>query len=411
MSSETPTRPIATLTRLLFVTMMALTIAFLTRQMMLLWVLDTDGLSTMSRTTPYWDFSNFWGGGRVALAGNLAPLFDVTLFRQQLATLLSAPISSGEWAYPPTMLLVGVPLALLPAGAAYVVWTIGTIALFALALFTIPMSPLVRALALVSPAVAVNVILGQNGALTGALLFAGLALADRRPIASGLLIGCLVIKPHLAVLVPVGFVAAGNWRAFSAAAISAVALSAISAFLFGFSAWTGFLDVTRPMMTAMMEAAFGQGYQANFVTIFMLARALGAGLLTAYGAQLLALALAVIATWRLWRNPLSDRPMRLAATIGLTFLAVPYGYSYDLVPLEAAAAIVMCRMPVTACTVAAFAAWIWPMLANAVSQRFGLPLAPLPILLLTACCLVLAKRPPFAGVPAEAGGNDGFARI
>jgi len=411
MTSEAPTRPIATLTRLLFVTMMVLTISFLTRQMMLLWVLDADGLSTMSRTTPYWDFSNLWAGGRLALQGDIAPLFDVDLYRQKLSLFFGAPIRIGEWSYPPTMLLVGAPLALLSPSAAYLVWTVGTIVLFALALLTLPLSPMMRALALFSPAVAVNVILGQNGALTGALLFAGLALADRRPIASGLLIGCLSIKPHLAVLVPIAYIAAGNWRAFGAAAVMSVFFSVASMALFGVSAWTGFLETTRPMMTALFEADFGQGYQANFITIFMLARALGASLFTSYGVQLLALLLAAIATWRLWRNPLADRPLRLAATIGLTFLAVPYGYFYDLVPLEAAAAILLCRVPVTAFTMAAFAAWIWPMFANAVSQRFGLPLAPLPILLLTAPCLLLAMRPSLVREAGEAGGNDRFARI
>ena len=60
-----------------------------------------------------------------------------------------------------------------------------------------------------------------------------MALLGRRPVIAGLLLGALVVKPHLALLVPFWLAAGGQWRAFLAAGASALCLLAISWLAFG----------------------------------------------------------------------------------------------------------------------------------------------------------------------------------
>ena len=82
----------------------------------------------------------------------------------------------------------------------------------------------------------------QNGFVTGALLVGGVALLDRRPLASGALLGALIVKPHLALLVPFWLAAGGRWRAFAAAAASAAGLLALSWAVFGSATMAGYVS-------------------------------------------------------------------------------------------------------------------------------------------------------------------------
>ena len=80
---------------------------------------------------------------------------------------------------------------------------------------------------LASPAVFINAMFGQNGALTAALLIGGLLMPRRSGlILAGILFGLLTIKPHLGILVPFCLIASRNWRACLSAPQSAAAVLA-----------------------------------------------------------------------------------------------------------------------------------------------------------------------------------------
>ena len=49
---------------------------------------------------------------------------------------------------------------------------------------------------MLSPAMLQNVIFGQNGALSAALLWGALLFAPARPVAAGIGAGLLLLKPH-----------------------------------------------------------------------------------------------------------------------------------------------------------------------------------------------------------------------
>jgi hypothetical protein len=77
--------------------------------------------------------------------------------------------------------------------------------------------PMAACVVMAAPAVMINLVSGQNGAFSAAILAGGLMLLDRRPVLAGLLLGLLCYKPQLAVLVQVALVASGRWRTAFAA--------------------------------------------------------------------------------------------------------------------------------------------------------------------------------------------------
>ena len=99
-----------------------------------LWNLDEDGLQAVTKRLPYWDFSNLWAGTRLALDGHVGTLFDVEAYRAALRAMFSPDLPPQEWSYPPSIILLGAPLALMPVLPAYLVWTFGTIFLLHLAI-------------------------------------------------------------------------------------------------------------------------------------------------------------------------------------------------------------------------------------------------------------------------------------
>lgn len=302
-----------------------------------LWTLDENGLSQLNQKLPIWDFSNLWAGGLFTLQGRVHLLFEVDSYREALRSLFTPLLVDQEWSYPPSMLLLGVPLALLPVTPAYALWTTGTVFLLHLAIRNLKLPWPLHLAALLSPCVMMNAIIGQNGALTGSLLLGGLLLAPRRPVLAGILFGLLTIKPHLGLLVPFCLIASRNWRAFLAAGVTALLLAGVTALCFGMDVWLQFQSVTAPLMAGILEAPYPQSYHAEALTVFAMIRSFGADLAVSYGLQGLSTVLAIgLAIW-LWLPGRRIEPERRALlTALLTLVATPYGYIYDSIPLGVA---------------------------------------------------------------------------
>jgi hypothetical protein len=301
-----------------------------------LWQFDEKGFSILSDRLPYWDFTNLWAGSLMARQGHVGWLFDVEAYRAGLRAMFSPFLPNQEWSYPPSILWLGLPLSLLPLPLAYGVWTFGTIAALALALRPLRLPPLALLAILSSPAVLASAIFGQNGSLTAALLLGSLLTSARAPVLSGLLAGLLTIKPHLGLLIPVVYLATGNWRAFAAAAATALGLAAATGLVFGVQVWTGFVTITSPLMARILEAPYPQLYHANAMTFFILGRSIGLGVAASYAYQALFSLIAVGAVACLWRRPEVDLRIKAVLTALLALAATPYGYTYDGVPFSVA---------------------------------------------------------------------------
>jgi len=223
----------------------------------------------------------------------------------------------------PPLLFAIAPFAAAPFATAALAWTVATGAIWLLVARRL--APGAFGLVAVYPGALVNMVYGQTGWLTGAL-FAGAMLAlETRPYLAGALLGALVVKPHLALLAPLALLAAGERKAFAAAAVSAAGLLALSGLVFGKDALLGFLGATSggvgwlsnlsPLLLVMPTAygLFGTAAGPTMALVGQLAFSLGAAALT----------------WIAW-----SRPYPISAKAGVlalcTVLATPYLFHYDL---------------------------------------------------------------------------------
>jgi len=232
-----------------------------------------------------------------------------------------------------------------------------------------------------------NIFFGHNGAATAALFVGGLLVAQRRPWLAGLCFGLFTMKPHLGVLLPVCLIATRNWRAIGWSALFALSLAGLSGAIFGWGVWVGFWEVTRPLMRAVLEAPYGNGYQQNAATLFLTARWLGSSLTSAYLVQMLALGACAIIVWKLWRSGLRLE-LKIAATAMLTPLSTPYAYSYDMVVVAAGALIVAYRYRPH---VALLPLWVLPLLVAPLNRSVG-QVAPLILIACLVALLATARR-------------------
>ncbi len=135
-------------------------------------------------------------------------------------------------------------------------WTVVFGGLF-LFIATRPIAPERRFLAAIlivlSPAALINTIGGQNGFLTGALVLTGMLFAQRRPVLAGLAIGCLAIKPHLAIVLPFVLMAIGAWRAFATATLTVLGLAIGSVAVLGVEPWQDYFRITGALQFSLLE--------------------------------------------------------------------------------------------------------------------------------------------------------------
>lgn len=274
------------------------------------------------------DYVTFWGASYLALHGHVADVYDYHLLLTAQRVEIPGLEATLAWFYPPTFLLVVLPLSLMP----YLV-SLGTFLVTTVAAFLAALARAIRrwdAVWLVAafPGLWICLAAGQNGFLTAALAAGALLLLDRRPVPAGVLIGLLVIKPHLAILFPLVLIAHRSWRAFVAAGTTAVAAFGLSTLVLGtdtLRAWPASMDLARTVVE--VGALPWSRMPGTFAALRQLSVPIG----WAYGGHaLLALAAAVV-VWRCWRLPGVSMGLRGAALMTATFLVNPYAFDYDLV--------------------------------------------------------------------------------
>ena len=137
-----------------------------------------DGLSDGIRRPFGDDFVNYWSGAYLALHGRAAEVYDFVAFHAFERSITGPNLDFYHYSYPPVLLLMTLPLALISYVPALGVWLVATWYGFYRALRLTEGSD-VLLLSLAAPALFVNAIGGQNGALTAALLGGGLLLLAR----------------------------------------------------------------------------------------------------------------------------------------------------------------------------------------------------------------------------------------
>ena len=356
------------------------------------------------------DFVNLWTAGRLIGEGRALQVFDPPSFMAAHHRLFDPRLPLHFWSYPPPALLLAAPFALAPGYfAALAAWTgFGLVAMLPAARTALarPGGGTDRTeawLLMLCPAAAANLGLGQNGAVTAALLLGGLALLDRRPRAAGALMGLLAFKPQIALLLPVMVVAGGRWRTMWAAAATAAALLALSTAVFGLESWRAFLAGSLPLQGQMLR--FGHGpFMSMMPSAYMAARLLGASWTEAALTQAPFTLLGGVLVWRAWRTPGADAAERAAVLGVATFIASPQAFNYDLIPTAFAALVLLRRSLRLGDVALAAAAWALP-LAMIPLGFVRAPLAPL-VLTVLACRLAqVAGMIPRRAARASAAGE------
>lgn len=275
------------------------------------------------------DFVNTWMGARAALAGHPAAWFDFDTYNAALQHLFGPSFPLHNWFYPPHFLLSTLPFGFLPYLPALAVWSFAGFALYMILAAAGDRRPDRLLMLAVSPAVVVNLLDGQNGFFTAALLIVGLSSLDRRPIVSGLSFGLLTMKPQLGLLLPLMLVLTARWRCIAAAAATTLTLAGITSALFGVDIWIDYLYVAVPMQQRVL--AHGGGAMLLMMpTALMNARIAGLPLDWAWAVQsVISIAAIAAVIWTFGQR--RDPTLSIALFVTASFLVTPYAFNYDMV--------------------------------------------------------------------------------
>lgn len=251
-----------------------------------------------------------------------------TLVKLQQA--YSGAASFMPWTYPPQFDLLVAPLALLPAGIAYLLFIAATLTVYLLTLRTIAGANFAHILVVMFPALAITVGCGQNGFLTGALIGIICLNAERRQIIAGLALGAMVIKPHLAIAAGVYMLATRRWTALATATTVVLASSLICTLVFGWQIWTTWVGAIRESGIFLQH-----GFYPLFRMISTYAALGRAGIPPniAFWAQAVAASFAlfavVLAVWLGTARKVSPA-FALGVAAMVSVMISPYAYDYDM---------------------------------------------------------------------------------
>jgi arabinofuranan 3-O-arabinosyltransferase len=284
------------------------------------WISDAGGTPVSG------DFNGVYAAGQLALQGEPAAAYDFARHRQEQRNLTGDASAFYPWPYPPTFLFVAAALAAVPYYPAMLFWSLATMAAFAAVARRISLSPRDWLLILAMPALWLNLYIGQNGALTAALIGLGLVMLPARSVMAGVCFGLLSFKPHLGLLIPIALAAGGYWRAFAAAAAVTLALALTAMFAFGVEPWLAMPEQLQ-RVTAIVKST---GQPEKLQSLFGFARSVGAPADAALAAQLMLVAALAIGVFLIWRSSTLAYELKAAALAAAMTLASPYQFVYDL---------------------------------------------------------------------------------
>jgi arabinofuranan 3-O-arabinosyltransferase len=290
------------------------------------WLVDSTSVPTLN------DFTYFWIGGMQALHGKLAALYDPARFVDIQAAIVG-PVHQnrpfyGHWPNPPTIFLMFAPLAVLSYISAYLSWESGTLLGYTAVVFLIVRRTPSIAIVLASPFTAWNFFVGQTGFLMASLVGAALLALERKPVLAGIFIGCLTYKPQFGILFPVALIAARQWRAIAAAAVTAAVLASVSIAAFGIGPWEALPQELRAQADDYLVHQNLIRW-TSFQTVYGLVRGLHGSAALAWFAQGCATVGVAMIVWLVWRSRVRY-PLKAATLSAATLLATPYGRAYDM---------------------------------------------------------------------------------
>jgi alpha-1,2-mannosyltransferase len=292
--------------------------------------------------TPDTFFSMFWLSG-ILLIQQAASTYGghIPLAAWGPAAFQALPVVSLNplilsWLYPPTMGLLAVLQACLPLGPSFFLWRGLYFIISALLLRRAGLGWPAIIAGLAGPAACLDLYNGENGTLTGGLLASALLMLNRKPLTGGALMGFLSIKPQLGLMLPLILLRRRFWPALFGFALCVAVMVLLTLPLAGFHSWVWFFSGSRHSSVNMISVPFSHYFPAIGDTMFFMARSFGASLALAWALQAGTAGLAAACIWQVWGVQGTLPVPRMAVTISLAALLMPYGFLYDLVGFSVA---------------------------------------------------------------------------
>jgi arabinofuranan 3-O-arabinosyltransferase len=290
-----------------------------------MWIWELSGLGIPT------DFVNVWAAGRLVLDGHPQLAYDWDIQRGIELALLGQDFPGYfAWHYPPPFLFVASLLAMLPYSVAFIGWMVASFIPYLAVMRGIIGRPFGWMFAAAFPMVFNNTLVGQNGFLTAALIGGTLVLLPVRPILAGVCLGMLTYKPQYGLLFPLVLIAAGHWRAFISAGVTAVALACVSWLAFGTESWLAFFHWMPKFSQAFLTE--GKATWWKLQSIFSLVRYLGGSEQLAWAFQWVLTASVATVLVLMWRSRVPYTLKAAALAVG-TLLTTPYLFMYDMMVL------------------------------------------------------------------------------
>jgi alpha-1,2-mannosyltransferase len=219
------------------------------------WNIATPGLHDRNGNLKGTDFLHFYTLGSLAVAHRGGDLYDMKA--QAALAAQRVPAAAGIRylpLYPPQVSLLFAPLAHLPYGWALAVWWTLSAAIYGVCCYSVwrvcfnlrEYGRLVAVLSVGFPGFVHLIAWGQTSALVLAcftLMF--FLLRSRDEFLAGVVLGCLIFKPQLALAAAIVFFSIGAWKVMLGAALSAVGQLAVGVLYYGMEPLRWWFDVLR----------------------------------------------------------------------------------------------------------------------------------------------------------------------
>ncbi len=299
-----------------------------------------------SHRPPDGDFAGFYALGRILNTHPMADLYNYDLQKEVCNQVHARAGAYGPLPYPPFVGMFFQPFARLPYPAAYVLWLLVSLALYAAGLRLLirrflPLDPVRRSLLFCfafaySPFIIDTAASGQLSAVGFFALAVALSQDDAgHPFSSGLVLSLCLYKPTLLILLVPMLLVTRRFRSLLGFAAGAVALLALPSAVGGVAIWSVFL---RSLLSFGRVAG---GSQAP--TVLILVKYVDLTSFSAFvhggrswpGLAILVLAVAAAALFLFrawWQSPRRGKPFNAlvwAATITWTLLLNVYVPMYD----------------------------------------------------------------------------------